>query len=161
FLTVKIGDYKVSSEAPGFTAVSTDVFNVAVNARQRVDLTMQVGVTTETVTVSGAASLVESDSSDKGQGVNNEVIENIPLNGRNYSDLSLLVPGVQRSALGLAADPREGSFNVNGLPSSNNNFTMDGVDNNAYGTSNQGFSNQVMQASPDALQEFKVQTNNY
>ncbi len=56
--------------------------------------------------------------------------------------------------------PREGSFNVNGLRSTFNNFLIDGVDNNAYGTSNQGFSNQVMQPPPDALAEFRVVTNN-
>ena len=56
---------------------------------------------------------------------------------------------------------RDASFNVNGMRSSQNNFMLDGVDNNAYGTSNQGFSNQVVQASPDALQEFKVETNNF
>ncbi|HTM50129.1 MAG TPA: carboxypeptidase regulatory-like domain-containing protein, partial [Bryobacteraceae bacterium] len=161
FLMVKIGDYQVRAEAAGFTPLSTDTFNVAVSARQRVDLKMQVGATTETVTVSGAANLVESDSSDKGQVIAGELIENLPLNGRNYSDLSLLSAGVQRSALSLADDPREGSFNVNGLPSSHNNFTLDGVDNNAYGTSNQGFSNQVTQVSPDAVAEFKVQTNNF
>lgn len=161
FLTVKIGDYRVNAEAPGFQTLATDVFNVAVNSRQRVDLTMKIGAATETVTVTGAAALIESDSSDKGQVINGEVIGNIPLNGRNYSDLSLLVPGVQRSLLGLAGDPREGSFNVNGLPSSQNNFTLDGVDNNAYGTSNQGFSNQVTQVSPDAVAEFKVMTNNF
>jgi hypothetical protein len=55
---------------------------------------------------------------------------------------------------------REGSFNVNGLRSTFNNFLIDGVDNNAYGTSNQGFSNQVMQPPPDAVAEFKVVTNN-
>ncbi len=55
---------------------------------------------------------------------------------------------------------REGSFNVNGLRSTFNNFLIDGVDNNAYGTSNQGFSNQVMQPSPDSLEEFRVVTNN-
>src|SRR5438094_670643 len=81
------------------------------------------------------------------------LIGNMPLNGRNYSDLALLSAGVQRSLLSVAGDPREGSFNVNGLPSSQNNFILDGVDNNAYGTSNQGFSNQVSQVSPDALQE--------
>ena len=161
FLTVKIGDYRVNAEAPGFQALVTGLFNVAVNSRQRVDLKMALGSATDTVTVTGAAALIESDSSDKGQVINGEVIGNIPLNGRNYSDLSLLVPGVQRSLLGLAGDPREGSFNVNGLPSSHNNFTLDGVDNNAYGTSNQGFSNQVTQVSPDAVAEFKVQTNNF
>src|SRR3954468_324441 len=161
FVTVRIGDYKVTAEAPGFSSAATDTFNVAVSARQRVDLTLQVGATTESITVTGAAAVVESDSTDKGQVVNSEVIVNMPLNGRAYSDLSLLAPGVQRSALSSAGDPREGSFNVNGLPSSQNNFIMDGVDNNSYGTSNQGFSNQVVQLSPDAVKEFKVQTNNY
>ena len=50
---------------------------------------------------------------------------------------------------------RDASFNVNGQRSELNNFMLDGVDNNAYGTSNQGFSNQVIQANPDALAEFK------
>ncbi|MCU1235331.1 MAG: TonB-dependent receptor, partial [Candidatus Solibacter sp.] len=162
FLTVKICDYTVNSSAPGVSPVTTEKFNVAVNARQRVDLTLQVGTSTESITVSGAAALVETDSSDKGQVVRAELIENMPLNGRNYADLSLLAPGVQRSLLGLdPSAPRESSFNVNGLPSSQNNFILDGVDNNSYGTSNQGFSNQVVQVSPDAVQEFKVQTNNY
>jgi hypothetical protein len=161
FLTVKIGDYEVTAEAAGFSRISSDSFNVAVNARQRVNMTMQVGTATESITVSGAAAMVESDSSEKGQVISGELIENLPLNGRNYSDLSLLAPGVQRSLLLGAVDGREGSFNVNGLPSSQNNFQLDGVDNNAYGTSNQGFSNQVTQVSPDAVQEFKVQTNNF
>ena len=161
FLTVKIGDCRVEADAPGFRPVTTDAFHVAVNARQRVDLKLDVGTATESVTVTGAATLVESDTTEKGQVVNGELIENLPLNGRNTSDLALLSAGVQPSLLSSAGDPREGSFNVNGLPSSQNNFVLDGVDNNAYGTSNQGFSNQVMQASPDALQEFKVQTNNY
>ena len=62
---------------------------------------------------------------------------------------------------GVGTSGREGSFNVNGLRNTANNFQLDGVDNNAYGTSNQGFSNQVIQVSPDAVAEFKVQTNNY
>src|ERR1051326_3359682 len=162
FLTVRIGDYTIAAEAPGFSPLTTEKFNVAVNARQRVDVTLTVGAATESVTVSGAAALVETDSSDKGHVVNGELIGNMPLNGRNYADLSLLAPGVQRSLLGLdPSTPRESSFNVNGLTSAQNNFTLDGVDNNAYGTSNQGFSNQVVQVSPDAVAEFKVQTNNY
>src|SRR5262245_7981924 len=64
FPTVKIGDYRLSAEAPGFAPATTETFNVAVSARQRVDLTMKIGAATETITVSGAASLTESDSSD-------------------------------------------------------------------------------------------------
>src|ERR671920_1027243 len=85
----------------------------------------------------------------------------LPLNGREYSALALLSPGVRLSSLNTGGNtPREGSFNVNGLRSTFNNFMIDGVDNNAYGTSNQGFSNQVMQPPPDAVGEFKVVTNN-
>ena len=106
FLTVKIGDYKVVAEAAGFSAAATDVFNVSVNARQRVDLALQLGSTTESITVSGAATLVESDSTDKGHVVNGDLIVDMALNGRNYSDLALPAPGVQRSLLSVAGDPR-------------------------------------------------------
>ncbi len=89
-------------------------------------------------------------------------IRELPLNGREYSALALLATGVRQSALNKSTNstPREGAFNVNGLRSVFNNFLIDGVDNNAYGTSNQGFSNQVMQPAPDAVAEFKVVTNN-
>jgi hypothetical protein len=83
---------------------------------------------------------------------------NLPLNGRAYADLALLSPGVRRSAI---SDSRDASFNVNGLRSAVNSFILDGVDNNSYGTSNQGFSNQLVQISPDAVEQFKVQTNNF
>ncbi len=128
------------------------------NARQRVDLSLAVGGLGETVQVSGAARLLESESSDRGTVITREQIVNLPLNGRAYADLALLSPGVRRSSISTS---RDASFNVNGLRSALNNFILDGVDNNSYGTSNQGFSNQVVQVSPDAVEEFKVQTNNF
>ena len=131
---------------------------MTVGARQRVDLTMAVGQVTETVEVSARAVLLQTDSSERSQVITGEQTRALPLNGREYSSLALLSPGVRVSP--LAAGGREGSFNVNGLRSTFNNFLIDGVDNNAYGTSNQGFSNQVMQPSPDAVEEFKVVTNN-
>ena len=89
-------------------------------------------------------------------------VENLPLNGREYADLAALVPGVRRDALENQTDSsRDASFNVNGLRSEFNNFLLDGLDNNAYGTSNQGFSNQAIPASPDAISEFRVETDNY
>ncbi|MEK7409571.1 MAG: TonB-dependent receptor [Acidobacteriota bacterium] len=157
FLNVRIGTYRVKAEAPGFKAAVAEEFTVRVNARQRVDLTLTVGAVTETVEVRDAAAALETDSSDRGQIVGRQTIVNLPLNGRAYADLALLAPGVRKSSI---AD-RESAFNVNGLRSSLNNFQVDGVDNNAYGTSNQGYSNQVVQLNPDAVAEFKVQTNNY
>jgi hypothetical protein len=158
FLNVRIGTYNVRAELQGFSTAIADNIAVTVNARQRVDLTMKVGSLGETVEVTGAARLLETESSDRGQVIGREQIVNLPLNGRAYADLALLSPGVRKSSI---SESRDGSFNVNGLRSSLNNFILDGVDNNSYGTSNQGFSNQVVQVSPDAVEEFKVQTNNF
>ncbi len=164
FLNVKVGRYTISAELAGFTRFETKDVIVEVNARQRVDIAMQIGAVTETVNVEGAASSLETDSSEKGQVVQHQQIVELPLNGRNYSDLALLSTNIHKSVLGTApitGTPREGAFNANGMRSTYNNFLLDGMDNNAYSTSNQGFSNQVAQPSPDAVQEFKVITSNY
>lgn len=158
FLNQRIGSYKVTAEAGGFKQTSSLAFTLTVSARQRVNITLQVGEVTESVTVSDSVRLLETDSSDRGQVVGRAQIVNLPLNGRAYADLALLSPGVRKSNI---ANSRDASFNVNGLRSSLNNFMLDGVDNNAYGTSNQGFSNQIVQLNPDAVAEFKVQTNNF
>ena len=161
FATVRIGAYVLTAEQPGFSVALADNIQLTVGARQRVDLTLQVGQVTERVEVSAAAARLETDSSDRAQVITGEQIRALPLNGREYSSLALLTTGVRLSALNTGGfTPREGSFNVNGLRSTFNNFLIDGVDNNAYGTSNQGFSNQVMQPSPDAVAEFKVVTSN-
>ena len=158
FSNVKIGTYTVTAEAPGFSkAVAKDV-TVNVNSRQRVDIVMQIGAVTETVEVTTAAAVLETDSSSRNQLINTKGVVELPLNGRSYSDLALLTTGVLKSP---SSGSREGSFVVNGLRSTFNNYLLDGVDNNAYGTSNQGFANQVAQPSPDAVAEFKVITNNY
>jgi hypothetical protein len=162
FFTVRIGNYDISTELSGFTPAKVTGVKVTIGSRQRVDLKMAVGQMTEAVEVTAAAAVLETDSSQRGQVITHEQAVALPLNGREYSSLVLLATGVRLSALntGSASTVREGSFNVNGLRSTFNNFLLDGLDNNAYGTSNQGFSNQVMQPPPDAVAEFKVVTNN-
>jgi hypothetical protein len=95
-----------------------------------------VGAVTETVEVTAAAAVLETDTSSRSQLINTQGVVELPLNGRTYSDLALLTTGVVKSP---SAGSREGSFVVNGLRSTYNNYLLDGVDNNAYGTSNQGF----------------------
>jgi hypothetical protein len=158
FNEVKVGLFTVSAEAPGFSRGEAKDMVVNVNARQRVDLVLQVGATSETVEVNAAAALLNTDTSDRGQVVNKVSITELPLNGRQFSDLALLTTGVNKSP---SSGSREGSFIVNGLRSTYNNYLLDGIDNNAYGTSNQGFSNQVAQPSPDSVVEFEVVTSNY
>ena len=162
FLNVRIGTYQVVAEHPGFASAIARQIGVAVNARRRVDLTLQIGAVSDQVTVTPGRQLLETDSSERGQIIERQQIVNLPLNGRSYSSLALLSTGVLESNQnGVGTSGREGSFNVNGLRNTANSFQLDGIDNNAYGTSNQGFSNQVIQVSPDAVAEFKVQTNNY
>ena len=72
------------------------------------DLTLEVGDMTQTVSVKDAAAMLETDSSDRGQVINNATVVNLPLNGRNYSDLALLAPGVRKSFLGM--DPNNSNF---------------------------------------------------
>src|SRR4030095_14460932 len=162
FVTVKTGVYVVTAEQTGFALALVDNVQVQVGARMRVDLQRGIGQLSERVEVTAASPLIETDSSQRGQVITGDQIRELALNGREYSALALLATGVRQSVLNKSnqGTPREGAFNVNGLRSTFNNFLIDGVDNNAYGTSNQGFSNQVMQPPPDAVGEFRVVTNN-
>jgi hypothetical protein len=162
FFTIRPGIYLVTAEKSGFSIALVDNVQVQVAARLRVDLQMAVGQVSEKVEVVAASPLLETDTSQRGQVITGEQMRELALNGREYSSLALLATGVRQSALNKSTTgtPREGAFNVNGLRSTFNNFLIDGVDNNSYGTSNQGFSNQVMQPPPDAVGEFRVVTNN-
>ena len=164
FPSLHIGGYRVSAEMQGFSTAVAENVNLTVNARQRVDLNLQVGSVTETVTVSAVTPLLESESSSRGQVVQSRQITELPVLSRNYSQLALLSPGVRESQVGSqgsVAFRREGSYNVNGLRSVFNNFILDGLDNNFYGTTNQGFSNQAVQPSPDSVSEFRMMVNAY
>ncbi len=165
FLNVKPGRYTVTVEQPGFSKFSSPNIQVEVNSRQRVDAVLQVGAVSETVTVDASASLVETDTSEHSQVIGTQAIVDLPLNGRDYASLALLSTNVHISPMTAVfapnATPREGAFNVNGMRSTYNNFLLDGLDNNSYGTSNQNYSAQVVQPSPDALTEFRVITSNF
>jgi hypothetical protein len=162
FSSLPIGPYVVKAQAPSFGPTQTPPFSLTVNARQRLDLEMKAGQVNETVTVSAAPTLLETETSSRGQVIGTKEIEDLPLNGRSYADLALLAPGVRRSFLeDQSPTSREASFNVNGQRSAFNNFLLNGLDNNSYGTSNQGFANENIPPSPDAVSEFRLETNNY
>ncbi len=164
FPAVRIGSYRVTAELHGFTTGAADNVSVTVNARQRVDLTLRVGQVTEVINVEASTPLLEADNSSKGQVISAKQVVELPLQGRSYANLALLSTGVRQSQTGnqgSIAFRREGSYNVNGLRSVWNNFLLDGVDNNFYGTTNQGFSNQAIQPSPDSVAEFRFIVNSY
>lgn len=164
FPNVRVGAYRVSVEKQGFSTAVAEGVVVSVATRTRVDLALAVGEVAQSVEVTGGAPLVETETSQHGQVVSGAATAELPLNGREYSSLVLLTAGTKFSPIGTGSATsvltREGAYNVNGLRSTFNNYLLDGVDNNAYGTSNQGFSNQVMQPPPDSVAEFQVVTNN-
>ncbi|WP_260703518.1 TonB-dependent receptor [Edaphobacter flagellatus] len=162
FASVQIGNYQVTAEAQGFNRTVTENFAVLTNARQRVDVSLKAGSVSEEVTVTSAAALLDTETSSHSTVIGTKQVEDLPLNGRSYADLVLLVPGARKSLLeNNGTSSREGSFNINGLRSAFNNYLLDGLDNNNYGTSNQGFANENIPPSPDAVSEFRVETNNY
>ena len=161
FVDISIGAYELKVTAQGFQPAVAK-FELTVGAHQRVDVPLKLGKAETSVTTMANVTQLETESSERGQVVNEREIAELPLNGREYSKLLELTAGVvpNQNQLSEGYGQREGSFNINGLRSVFNNYMLDGLDNNMYGTSNQGFSNQVVQLSPDAVAEFQVVTNN-
>src|SRR6266436_5845284 len=121
---------------------------------------MEVGQISERVEVSGAAPLLETETSGLGQVIDNKRVANLPLNGRNFAQLALLTAGTAPSEPG-SRDEGGFGFSANGARSLQNNFLLDGVDNNSNLPDLLNETNYVIQPSVEALEEFKVQTNAY
>ena len=165
FPSLRTGVYTIAATAQGFTQAVAQNITISVGNRQRIDLKLVPGAAQQTVEVSDVALQLETDSSQRGQNITNYQSEALPLVSRNYSDLLALVTGsrqapTQATTSSISSLVREGSYNVNGERSMFNNFLLDGMDNNAYGESNQGFDNQIIAIPPDSVAQFSVVTNN-
>jgi hypothetical protein len=152
FFDIKVGRYMLSALLDGFaTFTATDIV-VDVNAGQRVNISMKVGAASEMVEVHDVAQALETDTTEHGQAIRSQQVTELPLNGRNYADLALLSTNAVKSPIAVSfsptGTPREGAFKVNGMRSTYNNSLLDGRDNNAYSSNNQGFCSQQVQVSP-------------
>ena len=157
---LRIGKYNVIVEKEGFKKTVVGPVVVDVQERPAVDVTLRVGVVAETVTVTSKASQLETENSELGQVINGERATTLPLNGRNFSQLALLSAGVAPSEPGSRVELSFG-FSSNGARSLQNNFLLDGVDNNSNLGDVLNGTAFVIQPSVDAIAEFKVQTNAY
>ncbi len=163
---LRVGVYTVTATAPGFSSAVAKNITVSVGNRQRIDLGLKIGTTETTVEVSDVALQIQTESSQRDQTITNEQTEGLPLVNRNYTDLLATVTGVRQAptaattSSNLNAEVRQGAYNVNGQRSVFNNFILDGMDNNSYGESNQGFDNQIISVPPDSVAQFSVVTNN-
>lgn len=185
-----IGIYKVTVTKQGFQTVTQENVTLQTNDRLRIDLTLAPGTVSGQVTITAGAPLVETESSDRGSVVTGRQVTELPLSGRNFTQLATLMPGVAQSGNtgfgGTGPDSRQfnngdpragdggpgssnaqgstensrfarsgsGALTVNGQRSTNNNFSLDGVDNNEpqFGTIG-------VFPNPDAIAEFKVTTS--
>lgn len=164
--SLRVGVYSVSATAAGYATAEAKNITVSVGARERIDLTLAVGSTQTTVEVSDVQLQLETESSQRDQTITGYQSSALPLVSRNYTDLLALVSGVRQAPTqatttsNINSPVRAGAYNVNGQRSMFNNFLLDGMDNNAYGESNQGFDNQIISVPPDSVAQFSVVTNN-
>ncbi|HEV2730903.1 MAG TPA: TonB-dependent receptor [Terriglobales bacterium] len=157
---LKIGRYTVAIEHSGFKRAVSVPVDLDVQQRIALNFTLNVGQATQSVEVMGAAPLLETETSELGQVVSSQRAETLPLNGRNYAQLALLGVGVAPAEPGSRVSSSYG-FSANGARSLQNNFLLDGVDNNANLGDVLNETAYVIQPSVDAIAEFKVQTNSY
>lgn len=160
FTPIQRGTYDLRVTLSGFRTREIKTITVDVNERKFVRVALETAGVTETVEVTASARTLQTEEGSLGQVIRGEVATQLPLAGRRYTELALLVPGATPSSMTL--DTRgPGWFLVNGNTQTQNNFMLDGFDNN-NGTQNaQSLSSQVVQPNPDAIDQFKVQTNSF
>jgi len=158
-----IGRYSLTVETKGFRKEIRRDIVLDVQQSIKLDFTLQVGSVSETMEVLGAAPLLETENASLGDVVTAETVEELPLNGRRYTDLAELTSGVAKVIEGPVNGGNTptngnagGSFAVNGTRGDQNNFTLDGIDNN----SNDNGDVAVL-SSVDAIAEFKIETLDY
>jgi hypothetical protein len=155
-LNLPIGDYRITAERDGFRTLVTDAPPLEINQVLRVDLHMEVGARSESVTVEGVASAVETVNPTLGQSVTARAAVDLPLNGRNVLNLALLQPGVTEVNPYATTNDQAGSFGVAGGKSDSVTFLLDG------GINNDLLANEVVyNPNPDAIAEFRILTSNY
>ncbi len=161
FSPVRIGHYSVSAEMTGFEKTQQNNVTVDVQQKVQVDLLMTLGKTNETVTVDAAPPALQTQDASVGQVIGQEAINGLPLNGRNYTFLAQLAAGVNQGQQDTRGLGSSGAFSANGLRPAQNNYLLDGIDNNSNLVDFLNGTNYAIRPPVDAIQEFKVATNDY
>ncbi len=152
------GRYILGAKKIGFKNFERGPLTLLVNQHLREDITLNVGSAAVVVSVEGSTETVESQTSSVGTTLDEQKVNDVPLNGRNFLELALLVPGVSPGTEGSAVSSRGGggSINVNGMRDSMNSYWLDGLDDTSVGVG------QYTVAPPlDSVQEFRMETGVY
>jgi hypothetical protein len=164
FPDLPIGKYTLTVTATGFATAKEDE-TISVGSRSRADFRLSVGSTGQTVEVTAETNNLSKDDASIGTVVPLNTIAETPLFLRNWDDLLRTVPGVQINRYteqsGATSAGRTGDFNVNGVHTLQNNFILDGIDNNTFSENVQELSSESAHPSVDVISEFNVITNPY
>jgi Carboxypeptidase regulatory-like domain/TonB dependent receptor len=161
FSPVRIGSYRLEVSAQNFkTEVQTHVV-VDVSARVLANFKLQPGAVSETVEVTSSAPVLQAEDASVGQVVDQRSVNNLPLNGRNFTFLAQLAAGVNTPQADTRGNAASGAFAANGNRPAQNNYLLDGIDNNSDTVDFLNGTNYVVLPPVDAIQEFKVQTSDF
>jgi hypothetical protein len=160
FSPVKIGNYKLTATAPSFETTVRENLHVDIQQRLNIAVALKPGSVTQQVTVTTESPLLETQTSAVGQVISTETINNTPLNGRNWVYIAQLTAGVA-PPFGNTRGAGTGDFVANGQSAEQNDFILDGVDNNTNLVDFLNGSSFVMRPPPDALAEFSLQTSDF
>jgi hypothetical protein len=161
FTPVRIGSYKLTTSFQGFQTITQTNIAVNVGADVVVNFALKPGAVTQIVEVSAAPPVLETQSGSVGQVVDSRNVNDLPLNGRNFTFLAQLAAGVNTPQADTRGNAANGAFAANGLRPAQNNYLLDGIDNNSDTVDFLNGTNFVVLPPVDAIQEFKVQTTGF
>lgn len=150
------GQYRAAAELQGFRRAVREPIALNVNQQQRADFTLEVGAVTEEVLVTAELPLVQTNTATVGTVVTRKETSELPLNGRNFLQLNLLVPGALPATKGTTLGTQGGAINVHGLRESSNFFWLDGIDNTT-----QAIGQLIVNPPTYSIGEFRVMSPTY
>ena len=161
FSPVRIGSYKIEAAAQGFKTVTQSRVVVNVSATVLVNLKLTPGSVSETVEVTSSVPVLQTQDASVGQVMDSRNVNSLPLNGRNFTFLAQLSAGVNSPQADTRGNASTGAFAANGFRPAQNNYMLDGIDNNSDTVDFLNGTNFVVLPPVDAIQEFKVQTTDF
>src|SRR5687767_4981381 len=150
------GQYRVSAELEGFKRGVREPITLQVNQLQRADFTLDVGAMSEEVVVTAELPMVQTNTATVGTVVTQKETSELPLNGRNFLQLNLLVPGTLPATKGTTLGTQGGAINVHGMRESSNFFWLDGIDNTT-----QAIGQLIVNPPTYSIEEFRVMSPTY
>jgi hypothetical protein len=161
FTPIRIGRYTVEVQIAGFQAQKKTGIQLDIQQQVVVDFSLEPGQVTSAVEVTASVPALQSENASVGQVVQTRAINDLPLNGRNYTFLARLAMGVTQGQEETRGMNASGNFTANGARPAQNNYLLDGIDNNTSDVDFLSGASYVVKPPVDAIAEFNLQTSDF